>query len=71
MTDSPSEELDTFQHTHAADGHQLQTAGFLDAAEPACPDCGLHVGGLKLPYQHHRDCPQYAPHPNSIAAQGS
>ena len=69
MTDSPSEELDAFQHTHTVDGHQLQTAGFLDAAEPACADCGLHIGGLKLAYQHARSCSQYQAHPQSIAAQ--
>jgi len=73
MAETPSSAIDTFQQTHDVRGHPLQTAGFLDGAEPACPNCGLHVGGLKRPYQHHRDCPQFQPHPNSIsiAAQGA
>ena len=70
MTETPSE-LDEFQHTHDSSGHQIQTAGHLDASEPACPDCGRHVGGPKHPYQHARTCPAYTPHPNSIAAQGN
>ncbi|MHB8297973.1 MAG: hypothetical protein ACYDDW_05265 [Dermatophilaceae bacterium] len=68
MSETPSE-IDTFNHTHDVRGHPLQTAGFLDASEPACPDCGLHVGGAKHPYQHKLDCSQYRPHSNSIAAQ--
>ena len=70
MTETPSE-LDEFQHTHDSSGHQIQTAGHLDASEPACPDCGRHVGGPKHPYQHARTCPAYTPHPNSIAAQAT
>lgn len=69
MTET-ARQLDTYDHTHAPDGHPLQIAGHRDTAEPACPDCGRHLGGPKHPWQHAIGCPTYAPHPNSIAAQG-
>ena len=68
MSETPSE-LAEFQHTHDTGGHQLQIAGHLDASEPACADCGRHVGGPKHPWQHARGCSSYAAHPQSIAGQ--
>lgn len=70
MSETPSE-LDEFQHTHDVRGHPLQTAGFLDASEPACPDCGRHLGGPRHAWAHAIGCPAYSPHPQSIAAQGT
>jgi len=68
MSETPSE-IDEFQHTHDTSGHPLQLGGHLDANEPACPDCGRHVGGPKHPWQHARSCPAYTPHPASIAGR--
>lgn len=59
-------QLREYGHDHDRAGHPLYRIGLQDASEPGCPDCGLTA---PEPWAHALDCPQYSPHPQSIAAQ--
>jgi len=56
--------LAEYDHNHTPDGHFIQRVGLQDATTPGCPDCGLTA---PEPWAHALGCPQYSPHPNSIA----
>lgn len=71
MTDSPSEELDAFQHSHDVNGHFIHLAYHQDGSLPPCPDCGLHLPADVRPSAHARACPSYEPDPRSIAGQST
>jgi hypothetical protein len=57
-----------YPHNHAAgDGEPFISRSVTqDATETPCPDCGRRTSGRA--YVHGLNCPNYQPHPDSIAA---
>lgn len=56
-------------------GHHINLGVTQDALGPNCDSCGRTIiprasgGTVAEPWQHAIDCPNYLPHPDSIAGQ--
>ncbi|GAB3754827.1 hypothetical protein GCM10027591_03770 [Zhihengliuella somnathii] len=67
--------LHTYDHTHTPNGAFLALATAQSAGnDPKCADCKRTIitrahTGTPEPWQHAIECPNYEPHPNSIAGQ--
>lgn len=58
-----------FDHTHTPAGNMVYLAQTQDAEGEHCPHCARSIYPDTAPHNHARHCPQYRPHPGSIAAQ--
>jgi predicted RNA-binding Zn-ribbon protein involved in translation (DUF1610 family) len=65
----------TSDHYTDPSGHHINIVPMQDAVGPNCPTCGRTViprtsgGTVAEPWQHTTACPDYRPHPDSIAGQ--
>lgn len=73
MTETPDEQrtrqVTQYADTHTPTGHFIPDLNALkDKGEPACEGCGRHLPPGAPSYQHAIECPNYVPHPASLAA---
>ncbi len=65
----------TSDHFTDPHGRNINLVGTQDALGPNCDTCGRTIiprtsgGTIAEPWQHALDCPEYLPHPDSIAGQ--
>lgn len=74
QTETPDEQrarqISEYDHHHDVTGHFLRPSDYTpDGSMPQDPLSGVHVDENTKPWHHFVGHPEYAPHPDSIAAQ--
>lgn len=59
----------TYDHTHNTNGAFIHLGQTQDVEGEHCAHCGRSIYPDTQPHNHKATCPDYRPHPGSIAAQ--